>query len=190
MGRLNKLAVSVTLHTNRENTQALRSKQAFVTALYKLMARDTYQDLTVTQICQEACVTRQTFYRHFRAKQDILAYDFRACFHTHMAHYPDGGIKANLTHIFQNPPMDRKKLRLLKQYNLFFLLEECMVNFLENDIRQFAIIPLLGTERYRSYQNRFIAATLVTIFSCWTDNDFAESPEELTSLALCMLGGV
>ena len=184
------MAVSVTLHTNLENAQTLRSKRALVAALYKLMEREAYRDLTVTQICQEADVTRQTFYRHFRTKQDVLIYDFRACFQAHMARYPDGGIKANLTNIFQNPPLSREKLRLLKQHGLFSLLGEYMIVFLENDTRQFPIIPRLGAERYRSYQNSFIASTLVTVFSCWTDNNFAESPEELTALALCMLGGV
>ena len=67
------MAELVTLHPARENAQALRSKCALVAALYQLMERDTYQDLTITQICQEAEVTRQTFYRHFQTKQDVLA---------------------------------------------------------------------------------------------------------------------
>ena len=168
------MAELVTLHPARENAQALRSKRALVAALYQLMERDTYQDLTITQICQEAEVTRQTFYRHFQTKQDVLAYDFQACFQNHMARYPDEGIAGNLTHVFQDPPVDRNKLRLLKRHSLFFLLGEHMVDFLNQHTWQYAFTPLLGTERYQTYQERFIAATLLTIFSCWTDNDFAE----------------
>lgn len=184
------MAELVTLHPGQENAQALRSKRALVTALYQLMARDNYHDLTITQICQEADVTRQTFYRHFQTKQNVLAYDFQASFQAHVARYPDQGIQANLNHIFQDPPVNRDKLRLLKRHSLFFLLGEHMVDFLKKHTWQYAFTPLLGTERYQTYQEHFIAATLLTLLSCWTNNDFVETPEELTALALCMLGGV
>ncbi len=60
------------------------SRQRLAQALLKVMAQYRYQEITVTQITQEARLSRKTFYRLFASKDEVLSliFDdlFQACF--------------------------------------------------------------------------------------------------------------
>ena len=51
-----------------------RTRQSLVRALEELMAKQPFQSLSVTDICQQAMVHRTTFYAHFNDKQELLRY--------------------------------------------------------------------------------------------------------------------
>jgi len=55
-----------------------RSKQKMVQALLVLMDQYDYREITVTQIAQEARLSRKTFYRLFSGKDEILDLFFAA----------------------------------------------------------------------------------------------------------------
>lgn len=59
---------------------AAQSKQKMVQALLKLMNQYDYREITVTQITQEAQLSRKTIYRLFSAKDEILALFFEELF--------------------------------------------------------------------------------------------------------------
>ncbi len=46
---------------------------AYITdALLLLMRKKDYKDISITEICEKAGVTRMSFYRNFESKEDIL----------------------------------------------------------------------------------------------------------------------
>lgn len=51
---------------------AERSKQKFIDALLSVMKIDKFKDITVTQIAQEACLSRKTFYSLFSDKTQVI----------------------------------------------------------------------------------------------------------------------
>lgn len=70
---------------NRTNWKiAEQSKQKMAAALLEIMKQYDYKEITVTQITQEARLSRKTFYRLFSDKDDILnlLFDglFQECF--------------------------------------------------------------------------------------------------------------
>lgn len=66
---------------NRTNWKiAEQSKQALAQALLAVMNRYDYKEITVTQIAQEAGLSRKTFYRLFSDKDDILQFYFNGLF--------------------------------------------------------------------------------------------------------------
>lgn len=70
---------------NRTNGKiAEQSKQKLAAALLEIMKQYEYKEITVTQITQEARLSRKTFYRLFSDKDDILnlLFDglFQECF--------------------------------------------------------------------------------------------------------------
>lgn len=61
------------IHMNTSNAKiAAASRQKMAGALLRLMRQYTYQEITITQITQEAQLSRQTFYRLFQDKDEIL----------------------------------------------------------------------------------------------------------------------
>ena len=53
-----------------------RAKYRMVEAIGKCMKRYPVEDITVDQIAREAGLSRQTFYRHFRDKYDLINWYF------------------------------------------------------------------------------------------------------------------
>ncbi len=51
---------------------AERSRQKFIDALLAVMKIDKFKDITVTQIAQEACLSRKTFYSLFTDKTQVI----------------------------------------------------------------------------------------------------------------------
>lgn len=54
------------------------TKVKIVFALESLLEGSRYEDITVSQICAKAGISRQTFYRHFGSKYDIAAWNLVA----------------------------------------------------------------------------------------------------------------
>jgi AcrR family transcriptional regulator len=55
---------------------AEKSKEAIASAMLKVMKIYSYDEITVTQITQEAKLSRKTFYRHFDDKEQVLKHIF------------------------------------------------------------------------------------------------------------------
>ena len=51
---------------------SVRNQHSVTAGLLELMQKIPYEDITVTQICQSAGVTRRTFYHLFSNKTDAL----------------------------------------------------------------------------------------------------------------------
>ena len=56
------------------NKTALRSQQSLSDALQRLMAVKPYQSISVSELCREADVSRQTYYTLFKTKENIIYY--------------------------------------------------------------------------------------------------------------------
>lgn len=55
---------------------AEQSKKKIVNALLVVMQQYDYKEITITQLAQEAKLSRKTFYRLFKDKEDVLSYLF------------------------------------------------------------------------------------------------------------------
>lgn len=66
---------------NRTNGKiAEQSKEKIVKALLVTMEQYQFQEITITQISQEAELSRKTFYRLFATKEDVLKYFFESLY--------------------------------------------------------------------------------------------------------------
>ena len=65
------------------NIQYLRTDRAIQTALLSLLGKHPYEKITVQDILDETPVSRATFYKHFRDKDEILEKIQSEILHTH-----------------------------------------------------------------------------------------------------------
>lgn len=174
--------------SSKRSPVALSYQSRILKALLALMEKDFYQKLTVTQICQEAGIARQTFYHHFRDKNDVLRWYLRRQFERYVKRNPDTGSgKENIRRLFASFPIPDKILLLLKKHGVMYILQESMLNFVEQSRERFAFVSFPGNGKYRYYESRYIAAVLCTVIECRIERSFQESPEELAQLASYML---
>ena len=56
------------------NPSALQSQRMLADAMVRLMASHSFSEITVTMLCSKANVSRQTFYKMFDDKEDVVRY--------------------------------------------------------------------------------------------------------------------
>lgn len=180
------------VYARNENQQAERSRHTIRDALLRLMERSPYADISITQICQEAQVVRQTYYRNFEVKEDILAFHLDTLFHAYFQTYFRGQTDdtyGQLLSFFTFMLRNAGFLRLSRQNDLFFMLNRTIT---DNVPRFIGIeqIALVDDAREEPYITGFIAATVCALLAQWVENDLAESPEWMARLAARLLMGL
>ena len=105
---------------NRTNWKiAEQSKQKMVQALLTVMKQYDYKEITVTQIVQEAHLSRKTFYRMFSDKDEILNLFFQGLFQEFLEQVKENKIKHywDLVQLYFDFWEEQKELLLLLQKN-------------------------------------------------------------------------
>lgn len=55
----------------KENNQ---TKKRIIEALYELLDKKDYHDITISRIVDKAALGRRTFYRYFKSKDEVIEY--------------------------------------------------------------------------------------------------------------------
>lgn len=61
-------------HTQKEDLRVLKTYKSLRNALLELLEHRSFSRVTINDLCEEAQISRATFYAHFRDKYDLLEY--------------------------------------------------------------------------------------------------------------------
>jgi AcrR family transcriptional regulator len=183
------------MYIKSENPQTLQSKQMITDALLRLMRIYSFEDITITQICQEAQVVRQTFYRNFEMKTDILEFYLDNLFQKYISDHSKSEIDTyqQIKSFFDYLILRKDFLILIEKNNLFFLFNKSLNKTIS------IVISISNEEKnpktiknpiYETYVLGFLASTICSILSLWIKNDFEESPEMLADMAMTFFNGL
>lgn len=180
------------MYNKSENLQAIQSKQMITDALFSLMKLHPYNDITITQICQEAKVVRQTFYRNFGSKTDILEFYFDNMFQNYTENYFDQDIDTyqELKIFFDYCLHHKVFLVLIEKNDLFFLLNRYITENFNELLNTPQFTKVVKDQKMDIYVLGFIASTVCSILSLWVKNDFEEPTEALANLAKTFFCGL
>ena len=179
------------MHIKSENLQALQSQQMITDALISLMKAYPYNDITITQICQEAQVVRQTFYRNFESKIDILEVYLDNMFQNYSSDYLDSELMyQQLKNFFDYLLKYKDFLTLIEKNNLFFLLNRTLTIYISKFLVVSQFMETVDEPKLHVYVLDFIVSTLCSIISLWVKNGFEDSSEKLKNLARTFFSGL
>ena len=164
--------------------QIEESKEMIADAFIGLLKSKRMEDITVSQIASEAKIGRNTFYNHFRTKEDILRYVFEKLFqdvNNVLSAKPDPSLREFLLWRFslikQNPQLHVFKEEQNIQMMLF--------QFRRSHTALFD--PRLKVDEYTS---EFFFGGIDCLTARWIRNGMKESPEEMTRKVLSLPGEV
>ncbi len=183
------------MYIKSENSQALQSQQMIMDALLRLMMLYPFNNITITQICQEAQVVRQTFYRNFELKADILELYLDNMFQKYISDHsnPEMDTYQQIKSFFDYLMLRKDFLKLIQKNNLLFLFNKSLNKTIS------IVISISNKEKnpktirepiYDTYVLGFLASTICSILSLWIRNDFEESPEMLADMAMIFFNGL
>lgn len=178
------------MYSKNMNQQTAESRRMIRDALLSLMRQHPYRDITITQICQEAQVVRQTYYRNFEVKDDILEYHLDGLFKQYFEGYYTGkDALSQLRDFFGFMLQNREFLQLVSRNDLFFMINRTITQNVARfwGLWEIANLSDPATERYIT---GFIAETVCSLLSLWVENEFLESVEWMSALAERLLSGL
>ena len=178
------------MYATNANSQSIASRKRITDALLSLLEKHPYNEITITQICQEAQIVRQTYYRNFSQKDDILRLHVTNLLKGYYdKYYVPEDAPTRLVNLFTYMLLNKTFLLQVSKNKLFFAIEE---GISQNITRffPFEYTSEIGEMKFQRYVIGFISATICSLLSLWVENNFKETPEELSSLAQKFMGGL
>lgn len=153
-------------------------REAFVSeyiteALLMLMEKKAYRDISITEICTKAGVTRMSFYRNFESKEEILKRWITNITDRFLTvsgiNYKNDSSKEYFLKLFTHMEQYKSICNALYQADLIYLVKE-----------QFdRVVLAFHKDDYDDYKSYFLSGGTYNVFLLWLINGAKESPEEL-----------
>jgi len=178
------------MYAQNDNAQAIESRNRIADALLALMKQYPYKSITITQVCQEAKIVRQTYYRNFDLKDDILEFYLHNLVLQYFEdYYQEQIVHKQLKDFFAYMLQHREFLLLTSQNSLFFMINKTITTNITKFLN-FQQITTMTDPALEKYVTGFIASTICSLLSLWVDNGFADTHEKMARLAQRFLGGL
>ena len=172
------------------NPQVKYSLREMASALFRLMNNDHFNDITITMICNEADISRKTFYRNCQNKLDLVHY---ACFFCLEKLYETVDWNfVDVTEAYRNFfrfwSENSIFLHIIWKNGLFheftsvFIMlsdERTSYSFLNDYIKDKP-----NANEIKKYHHAFIVGGLCSILEHWTAEGFKTSIDDLVNLCL------
>lgn len=167
------------MYYKQKNKTAINSQHMIADALFSLMKRKSFQQITVTEICDEAAVGRKTFYRNFELREDIIEFQLDNMCNEYKAELEELSVEEYLFHHFSYV-CENKDFFILLYKNGFHalvnekfsvLIPDTMPSWTNNEIEQ-------------EYRSAYIIAGIEAMQRIWINRGCQESIEDVVSFVM------
>lgn len=142
-------------------------------ALLYLLKKKEYKDISITEICKKAGVTRMSFYRNFESKEDILRKKVQKVTDNFLEEsaisYREDTLRGYFVKLFTHMEHQKELCTAVYQAGLIHLVKD------EFD----RVFLQVHKYEYNHYKSSFLAGGIFNVFLVWFVNGCKESPEEM-----------
>lgn len=170
------------------NPTALKSQEMFMEALMKLLEKQSFSDISVTAICREADLSRQTFYLLFETKENIIDLKFNRIFERYIAimagedRLTTRQVAAWFAGFLDS---ERAFVKMLVENHL----SSIMVQHFRKYLTEVDDMVLIGERPLRNFAMAFLAGALAETAAEYVRASDAPSPDQLSDLIYSILTG-
>lgn len=182
---------------SERRTRVEQSIRLICDALWSLMEKKAFSEISVSEVCQTATVSRNTFYRRFRGLEDVLDYylereasdiltQYSTLEHFDKRNPSEEDIKRTYNRFYGFWDGRREKLQILHDQGLLHLLDKAFLK----------AVPVIGPKTYEEFANPtdpeyfadyfyfWHAVSLSQILEKWVMRGCQENTEELTNITI------
>ena len=145
-------------------------------ALLILIRKKEWQEISITEICEKAGVTRMSFCRSYESKEDVLRQWIAKVTDRFMA---ESGIdflrdsrEEYLLKLFRHVTEYRERLQVIYRAGL--------IHFVQDEFDRVMLAHYEG--KYSDYQTSFLAGGIYNVFLLWLKKGCREAPEEMARI--------
>lgn len=172
-----------------QTEQSFKRQRELEKGLLQLMLKRRYEDISVSDLCAHCQIPRKSFYRYFSSKDGAL---YALLDHTMMdfpfsdRHGLSGSAPGELDGYFLFWYQHKDLLDALDRSSLSGILVERATNFAIKE-RMMPRYMLSWNTNYQGIALSFAICGLMSMVIQWHHQNFAQSPEEITKIAVHML---
>lgn len=193
---------------NKAESKYFNTAVKFDKALLSLLEQKPFEYITISEICEKACVNRSTFYLHYENTCDLLkesiqhildsfltyfsvdtksiAYRFSDCDLQELVFVTPEYISPYLNFIKDNQQIFRTSIQQLGTMNFEGVYERMFLHIFNPVLSRFHF-----PEKERSYVMKFYLSGITAIVMEWLDNDCADSVENIIKIIIdCVMGKI
>ena len=155
------------------------SCQYITEALFRLMEKENFSDITVSEITQEAGVARRTFYLNYTSKEDILDQHYETLIREYDASFTEEmsrDLYRQAVYFFAFWKKHQDYASLLERVGMLHMLIGRFHHYLDRT-RIDALDHSHGAEQ--AYASSYIAGGLFMMLQTWLKREYKETPEQL-----------
>ena len=170
--RQNKKSVSPMSNKGR-NTYVIKH---ITDALLKLLREKPIEEISISELCEQAGIGRASFYRNFESKEDILRANIHRLFQEWTAEGTQGEnrpLSEFLRSLFSHFENHRDFYELLNQRNLIYLLKDVIIGICG---------PKPEQSKEEAYTRAYITYTLYGWIEVWFQRGMQETAEEIAGM--------
>ncbi len=161
-----------------KNKTAIQSQHMISAALFSLMKRKSFQQITVTEICEEAAIGRKTFYRNFELREDVINFQLDLMCEKYKKELIPLKLEQYLYHHFDYMQKNSDYFIVLYKNGLSSLAYEKFSVLLPDTMPVWSDNPI-----EQEYLSAYIIAGIEAIQRVWISRGCAESIEEIVKIA-------
>ena len=193
---------------NKAESKYFNTAVKFDKALLSLLEQKPFEYITISEICEKACVNRSTFYLHYENTCDLLkeaaqhildsflsyfsvdaksiAYRFADCDLHELLFITPEYISPYLNFIKDNRQIFRTSIRQFGTMNFEDVYERMFIHIFDPVLSRFHF-----PEKERSYIMKFYLSGITAIVMEWLDNDCEDSVDNIIKIIIdCVMGKV
>lgn len=166
------------------------TEMKIIKALLSLMTHDDFQLITITQIAQEAEISRKTFYRYFKDKDSVIlraASEVNVHMMTHLHSKAIKNFRDLLAAYFEFWDMNRDLFQHVRNSNVPFDFNELSMNFAQD---LYFSIHKKVMDSHDKYKWAFFIGAMNNVLFIWLKTDKRNSANELMALLEVAIGNV
>lgn len=166
--------------TLKKNTM---TKECIFTALLILMEKKPYEEITITDIAKKAGVSRMSYYRLYKSKDDILIQYFNEVFEDLLERAKAMGSITRYQFglmIFQTTKENDRLLKAVLKAKLYELVLRRLIKFCYYLAEH--IIHMDMKDKRTDYWVYEEAGRFSLLLLCWIERGLTESPEEMAHI--------
>ena len=181
------------METKKQDVRITKTQRSLVQALLALLENQSFAKITINDICNEAMVSRSTFYAHFEDKYRLLEFSLRELNHRVFADAQETGLRELLVDILDRMQQNAKTLRNLLvaelDIELIEMFRQHFIAMFQNMLERRELagkIPVARVEVVAS----FYAAGVSQTIALWIAKKLPISTEEMADILYEMMQGL
>lgn len=170
-------------------------------AIIEISKQKDFDDITISEISKLSTISRNTIYRLFDSKEDILEYIVNDYMNEVMYQY-NTLVEYNVTEhsydmIYQSylnyfTIWEREKqiLQIMKRCNKLHYLYPMIEKSVVNKNSDYIISQIKTVDHFNEYYYGWLSGSITSILIKWVNYDFQETPEQLTEIMMQLFKSV